>query len=305
MTDNRPLVVDVATGEKRPAIANAPLTSSAGAPWSDVLLEEHAGTAIELEYVAPEEHVVVVQLRRTCVFDWKENGCYRTMRLQPGQVSIFPAMVPFSSRTHDTGGFLTMTLRQKFLRCASHELMAAPDTLELTPRLALEDSLFNALGTTLKAEVQSGYAGGRAYGETLAGTLAVHLVRHYSNRRSQPAGEGTRLSRHQLRRAIDFMQDRLAENLSLTAVAAEAGLSVFHFARLFKQTTGLAPHQYLIQCRVERAKQLIVASSASTADIAQQVGFCDQSHLTVHFRRIYGVTPKRFRSQMGPRKEPA
>lgn len=296
-------MVDVATGEKRPAVGSAPLTSSADAPWSDVLLEEHSGTAIELEYVAPEEHVIVVQLKRTCVFDWKENGCYRTMRLQPGQVSIFPAMVPFSSRTHDTGGFLTMTLRQKFLRCASHELMTGPDALELTPKLAVEDSLFNALGATLKAEIQSGYTGGRAYGESLAGTLAVHLVRHYSNRRPQPAGEGTRLSRQQLRRAVDFMQDRLPENLSLSAVAAEAGLSVFHFARLFKQTTGLAPHQYLIQCRVERAKQLIVASSASTAEIAQRVGFCDQSHLTVHFRRIYGVTPKRFRAQMGLPKE--
>ena len=304
MTENRQLVVDVVTGEKRPAISTVPLTSSADAPWSDVLLEEHSGTAVELEYVAPEEHVIVVQLKRTCVFDWKENGCYRTTRLQPGQASIFPAMVPFSSRTHDTGGFLTMTLRQKFLRCASHELMSAPDALELTPRLAVEDPLLNALGATLKTEVQSGYAGGRAYGEALAGTLAVHLVRHYSNRRPQPAGEGTRLSRHQLRRAIDFMQDRLGENLSLNAVAAEAGLSVFHFARLFKQTTGLAPHQYLVQCRVERAKQLIIASTASTADIAQQVGFCDQSHLTVHFRRIYGITPKKFRAQMGLRKEP-
>ena len=99
------------------------------------------------------------------------------------------------------------------------------------------------------------------------------------------------------------MHDRLAENLALSQVAAEAGLSVFHFARLFKQTTGLAPHQYLIQCRVERAKQMILASSTATAVIAQQVGFCDQSHLTVHFRRIYGVTPKQFRAQMGLRKE--
>jgi AraC family transcriptional regulator len=182
--------------------------------------------------------------------------------------------------------------------------MTAPDALELTPRLAVDDTLFHAVGTTLKAEVEAGCAGGRAYGESLAGTLAMHLVRHYSNRRPQPAGDGTRLSRHQLRRAIDFMHDRLAEDLSLNDIAAEAGLSVFHFARLFRQTTGLAPHQYLIQCRVERAKQLILASSAATAGIAQQVGFCDQSHLTVHFRRIYGVTPKQFRAQMGLRKEP-
>ncbi len=305
MTENRPLVVDVATGERRLAIANAPLASSANAPWSDILIEEHSGTPVELEYVAPEEHLIAVQLRRTCVFEWKENGCYRTMRLQPGQASIFPAMVPFSSRTLDTGGFLAMTIRQRFLRCASHELMSAPDALELTPRLAVDDSLFHSVGITLKAEVEAGYAGGRAYGESLAGTLAMHLVRHYSNRRPQPPGEGTRLSRHQLRRAIDFMHDRLAENLSLSEVAAEAGLSVFHFARLFKQTTGLAPHQYLIQCRVERAKQMILASSVATAAIAQQVGFCDQSHLTVHFRRIYGVTPKQFRTQMGLSQAPA
>lgn len=302
MTDRRMWLVEVATGEKRLATSNAPLASSANAPWSDLLLEEHSGTAVDLEYVAPEDHVIAVQLRRTCVFEWKENGCYRTMRLQPGQASIFPAMVPFSSRTLDTGGFLTMTLRQRFLRCASHELMSAPDALELTPRLAVEDSLFHAVGVALKAEVEAGYPGGRAYGESLAGTLAMHLVRHYSNRRPQPAGEGTRLSRHQLRRAVDFMHDRLADNLSLGEVAAEAGLSVFHFARLFKQTTGLAPHQYLVQCRVERAKQMILASSAATAAIAQQVGFCDQSHLTVHFRRIYGVTPKQFRTQMSLHK---
>ncbi len=71
-------------------------------------------------------------------------------------------------------------------------------------------------------------------------------------------------------------------------------MSEFHFARLFKQTTGLPPHQFVIHRRIECAKRLIVAGRLSLSQIAIEVGFSDQSQLNRHFKRIVGVTPKQF-----------
>ncbi|HKQ40341.1 MAG TPA: helix-turn-helix transcriptional regulator, partial [Verrucomicrobiae bacterium] len=82
------------------------------------------------------------------------------------------------------------------------------------------------------------------------------------------------------------------------SLAGAAGLSPFHFARLFKRSTGLSPHQYVLRCRVERARGLLMRSKASIAEVAVEVGFCDQSHLAAHFKRVYGVSPKAFLQQV-------
>nr|WP_058998923.1 helix-turn-helix transcriptional regulator [Leptolyngbya sp. NIES-2104] len=69
-------------------------------------------------------------------------------------------------------------------------------------------------------------------------------------------------------------------------------MSPHHFSRLFKQSTGLSPHQYVIRCRVERAKQLLLKGEMTIAEVAATVGFYDQSHFAHYFRRLMGVTPK-------------
>src|SRR6185436_19413981 len=98
----------------------------------------------------------------------------------------------------------------------------------------------------------------------------------------------------QLDRAVEYLQAHLGEDISLREIAAEAGLSPYHFARLFKESTSLTPHQYLIRCRVERGKGLLQVADNSIGDVALQVGFCDQSHFSAHFKRVYGVTPREF-----------
>ena len=100
--------------------------------------------------------------------------------------------------------------------------------------------------------------------------------------------------RAELQRAVDFIQDNLAADLSLDAIAREAGLSSYHFARLFTEAFGVAPHQYVIQARIERAKSLIIQNRLSLGEAAQHAGFADQSHFTRHFKRIVGVTPRAF-----------
>ena len=151
--------------------------------------------------------------------------------------------------------------------------------------------------TALRHELLTGGPGGRLCAESLANVLVVQLIRQMSNGQASNGeirGAGGRLARHALLAAKEYIHAHLDQNISLAELAAVAHLSEFHFARLFKQTTGLSPHQFVIHQRVERAKQLIAAGRLSLAQIALEVGFSDQSQLTLHFKRLVGVTPKRF-----------
>ena len=150
---------------------------------------------------------------------------------------------------------------------------------------------------SLRNELFTGAPGGRLCAESLANVLVVQLIRQVANgpaARGVVRGSGGRLPRHAMRAVEEYIDAHLDQNLALADLAAVAQLSEFHFARQFKQTTGLPPHQFVIHQRVERAKRLISAGRLSLAQIAVEVGFSDQGHLTRHFKRLVGVTPSRF-----------
>lgn len=88
------------------------------------------------------------------------------------------------------------------------------------------------------------------------------------------------------------MRTHLDQDISLEVLAQTVNVSPSHLRRLFKQATGMAPHQYLIHLRVNRAKELLLTRGFSVNEVAAEVGFADQSHLHRHFKRIFGVTPK-------------
>jgi transcriptional regulator GlxA family with amidase domain len=111
---------------------------------------------------------------------------------------------------------------------------------------------------------------------------------------SAPQAHGG-LSPSAMRRVREYVEAHLGDSIDLATLAAVAGLSSHHFAREFKQSTGLTPHHYLIQKRVERAQEMLAHTALSLSDIAYAVGFSDQSHLARHFRQLLGVTPAPFR----------
>jgi AraC family transcriptional regulator len=109
-----------------------------------------------------------------------------------------------------------------------------------------------------------------------------------------------------LRAVVEYIRAHLDARLTLGHLAGVARLSPCHFARLFKNSTGLPPHQYVIARRVERAKDLLRGEGRlPLAEVAAEVGFCSQSHLTRHFKRLVGVTPRRFRSSARNGQTPA
>jgi AraC-like DNA-binding protein len=98
-----------------------------------------------------------------------------------------------------------------------------------------------------------------------------------------------------MRRVREYVEIHLGESIDLTALAAIAGLSLYHFARAFKQSAGVTPHHYLVQRRIGRAQAMLARTELSLSEIAFATGFSDQSHLARHFRQILGMTPGQFR----------
>jgi len=295
-------VLDLPTGRKHPAIQRMPLVSSAGGPWKGFLVEQHANTSIELIEKAATDHRLVVQLEGEASIEVKQDGHYRSCRLSPGRSMLFPSMMPVSARTRASGEFVAIGIQPSFMRLAAHRLMNIHGDAELMPQMALEDPLLCSLAAALLAEVKTSYQGGAIYGESLATSLAVHLVRCYSprcDRFSTPPGSA---GSGQIQTALTFIHDHLTRELSLQALAAQVGLSQFHFARQFKSATGIAPHQYIIRMRVQKARELLLTSQMSSVEIALALSFCDQSHLTVHFKRAFGITPAEFRRREGWRR---
>lgn len=128
----------------------------------------------------------------------------------------------------------------------------------------------------------------------LAQALAVHLLRHYRD----PQGDIRRsnaLQAYKLRRVIDVMNAQLADEFSLARLAGTVELSEYHFSRMFKRATGLAPSQFFIGLRMARARQLLIETQRSVIEIGLEVGYSSPSHFSQVFRRAVGITPSAYR----------
>jgi AraC family transcriptional regulator len=188
-----------------------------------------------------------------------------------------------------------------FARIAEEVVERDPARLELIARSGFQDPLLKQIGLAIWQELEQDTPGGKLYVQTAAQMLAVHLLRHYTGSAKDTRAIGEieestqRLTRHQIKQVKDFMLAHLSQDLSLDVLAQQIGFSAYHFARLFRQTTGESPHQFVLRLRSERAQRLLKETNESLAQIALQCGFANQSHLTLVFKRQFGVTPRTYR----------
>jgi AraC family transcriptional regulator len=147
----------------------------------------------------------------------------------------------------------------------------------------------------LQSELHQGGRMGRLYVESLANALVVNLLQDHSATHPRMAQYEGGLGDRKLLQVIRYIDHALDQDIKLADLAQLAEMSQSHFSRLFKQSIGLSPHQYLLQQRVERAKQLLKQTNQSLVEIALACGFDSHSHFTRQFRHITGITPKAYR----------
>jgi AraC family transcriptional regulator len=174
---------------------------------------------------------------------------------------------------------------------------ANSSALELTPMVYQHDPQLLAIAHSFKQEMTQVGIASQLYTDALALQFIIHLLRHYTTQSLTPKQHPGGLSRQQIKYLIDYMQMNLDQSIHLKELATLLNMSQYHFCRLFKRSTGVSPHQFLLRQRVNRAKQLLQKSDRSILEVATHCGFTDGSHLTRHFRNLTGVTPTTFRKQ--------
>jgi AraC-like DNA-binding protein len=103
----------------------------------------------------------------------------------------------------------------------------------------------------------------------------------------------------QIRGSVGSISSRGAA-ASFGGIAQAVYMSPYHFTKLFKESTGQSPHQYVVEARVRKAKELLTTGKFTISEVAHHVGFADQSHLTRHFKRVFGLPPKRLLNRRRP-----
>jgi AraC family transcriptional regulator len=222
------------------------------------------------------------------------DGHFKREEIVQGSCVIIPANLSHYGEWDKESGALCLSIDPTVFAQTIYEVVD-PNTIELLPVFATPDPFIHQIGVALKAALFKQSDRSRLYAETLVNTLILHLLEHYTtsrpNLRECIAGQ---LPQYKLQQVIDYIDAYLDHDLSLQELSNLVQMSPHYFSTLFKQSTGTTPHQYVIRCRIERAKCLMGQAKLSLAEIATQVGFVDQSHLHRHFKRLVGVTPKTF-----------
>lgn len=186
---------------------------------------------------------------------------------------------------------------QLLCRLASEMEGRAVDQVRLHDVLSGADPVVSQLTQRLRQEAATGQAGCALYAEALSLQLGVHLLRHYAVCRYRELGAAGRFTALQARRLQDHVDAHMAEAITLDDLAQAVGVGVCGLARLLRSTWGTTAHRYVVDRRVERARQLVQIGDLPLKAIAAACGFADQAHMTRTLRARLGVTPGQLRQR--------
>jgi len=221
----------------------------------------------------------------------------RTFELSAGEAALTGVGQSHSARASEVE-FLSVGVSPVLVS----ELVAEIGLTRTTPDIvfretSVTDETIMRMAQAVAAEIADDRLGHEAMLDSIVRQLVIHLLRCHLTVRKSAEIELSRAGPvdRRLRRAIEFMHDNFDRELALEEIAAAAYLSEYYFARLFKQITGLTPHVYLANLRLERARKLLADTALPISEIAATVGYQSQSHFTKMFKSITGVTPRAYR----------
>jgi AraC family transcriptional regulator len=279
------------------------LGSSRGTDWQHMLAERWHHEAGELGEVKPRETEVIVMLRgKPSRVRRRGDGRLQEHIAGPGTVWLCPAGIreDMIRLYGELGETVHMYLPAPPLsQVALEDLGVDPSHVRLHYEGGFRDPLIEQIGLSVLREMRDPGPASRLLIDTMSAALSAHIIRHYSN--LAPAGtplpqaKGA-LDARRLRAVLDYVEANLERNLTLQELAAEAGLSAYHFARAFKLAIGHAPHAYLNERRVSRAKLLLADRGQALAEVALACGYSSQPHFTRAFKDATGLTPGAYRA---------
>jgi AraC family transcriptional regulator len=271
------------------------LHSSASLPWSGFLLERHLTHPGERQPSHTNRHVITLQCSKQLIGEHlTPQRMFVPFSKKAGAITVLPAGPVLPVRIWSAAQHIHCGLDDVFVQRILNEMDRSPSIMPYSK--TTHDNVISRLLKLLEMEMLAGGETGLLYADSLAEALAVRYLLLNENSDHAIAKQVSPLPQASLRRVREYVEAHLQNNLSLDQLKRETHYSCGHFLRMFRAATGMTPHQYLTERRIERAKRILRGKeNTSLIDIAARCGFSSQSHMTRVFREQTGVTPSAFK----------
>jgi AraC family transcriptional regulator len=286
-------LINPQTGQRFPSAPDTSVVlSSSQVGWrQNLTLEVHRLQPMELPEHYIEGHRLIINLGGDVRFGWRSDGRTHEVVLPHGGLCLQSDGETNTPFWQDELTIAAIALTPDFITTILED-RTPPAIDTFAERRCIVDELAYNYARALSKELAS--PGEPLYAETLSVAFTLHLLSNHSHKAKKPLSPKGKLSSIQLKEVIEYIKTQLGEELSLNQLADVAQVSEFHFSRLFKNTTGMAPHQFVLNLRLERAKKLILTRQMPLSEVAVSCGFFDQSHFSNVFQRTWGMTPRAF-----------
>ena len=296
-------LIEVENGEGFPAApVSSIILSSAPQAWRGIIVEWQKLEPQELREHYIDGYGITVNVgKRQIPFGWTDDDKRVDGVMNPGDFHLLTRGEPNAPRWSELFDEVSFVLEPKYIADVAGDGLPT-NALEFVTQRSGVDATVTGYAEAFKAELAGGSPNGRLYVETLTIGLILHLLFLYAIAKPRvPCARG-KLNSFQLRRVVDFIMGSLSDDPSVLGMAEQANVSPFHFARMFRKTVGVTPHQFVLRQRVQRSVTLLDKGGLPLSQVAAESGFYDQAHFTHAFRSVMGVTPARY-ARMG-RKSP-
>jgi len=256
--------------------------------WGGLTVRQLSASAGKHNPGPVEEHRLIFYTTGPVLTECGCDGVVQRRLQTPGDFDIVPSRCPGFWEDQEPTEMLSIRMSPELIHDTAEALGAPGGRVDIAPRLSVRDPLIEHVVRALAAELAAPAPAARLYADGLAVALASRLLQGFSMTPWRPRQT---LSKPQLRRIVDYVEANLEAELTLSELAAVAGVSVPHLTTLFRRTMGRSVHRYVVERRVQRARSLLLAGERSIAQVAFEVGFAHQSHLARWMKRLLGVTP--------------
>jgi AraC family transcriptional regulator len=277
-----------------PAAANVIPVSLAGFHLEDY----NVPTAEIPDHELTAHTVTMIRDSPPCFMHWTERGRAQKGRMDPGTLSMRSPQPIGAVRSDGPIRFLALSLSVETMEQALPEPFTKRPVKLASLMAGPSDPVLTHLLYAIEAEVKAGCPAGRLLLEGLANTTAFYMAQRYGMFPPSKPRQYGGLTRDRLARVVEYIEAHLATDLSVAELAGVACLSPYHFGKMFRHSMGESVHRYVTRRRTEAAKTLLRSGILSLLEIAETVGFSDQSHFTTVFKRRLHMTPSAYRRMM-------
>lgn len=272
--------------------------SSAGLGWNGFVMERQVA-GVEMMIGDHSDHDMVAMVTSNVMKGeyTSESGRVLLSQKTAGQLTVIPQGPVPALRLLSEAEIVYCSFDSTFMsRVTDEREQPRPGRLDF--RSGLRDKSLTQILQMLTNEFEAGNPTGRIYAETLAEALALRFLYLGSNIPLVAPIKVSALPVNKLARVKDLIESSPDRDLTLELLAKEVGYSRAHFLRMFRESTGLTPHQYVLQRRIALAEKMLARGSMGLAEIAAACGFSSQAHLTLAFRKYLSVTPAEYRRSL-------